>query len=165
MYDFPLVYEKPVLETIQRGINNLLLEYPNLHVFETDTTITIVNSDEDFDAYKIRALNEINSLCEKRLEEAIGNYPDLEISSFSQQLTEANKYLEDSTYIPPLLTSIAESRGITLEELVDKVIRNATAYSTLSGRYMGLRQKQIDRINDCTTLEELKEVMETSVLN
>jgi len=164
MYDFPLIYEKPVTDTIMRGIQNMIFKYPNLHVFESDTEIRVVNVEEDFEAYKLRALNTVNTLCESRMKEAIGDYPELEISSFPQQIAEARQYLEDSSYVPPLLNSISLGRGITIEVLVEKVIRHSETYSEISGRYMGLRQKQIERINNCTTLEELKEVMETSVL-
>jgi len=161
---FKMYFDKPLTPTVEYGLMNILLANPTYHVFETESGITVVDSDEDFSAYRIRAIASVNKRCEELLKSAAGDYPELEISSFSQQEQEARQYLENPTIEPTLLKAIAESREIPLDELVAKVIENADTYNALSGRYMGLRRKQLDRINNCTTLEELKEVMETSVL-
>ena len=68
-----------------------------------------------------------------------GTYPDREIRTFDKQESEARAYAADATASTPLLSALAQARGIPL-----------------SGSIIGQRQALEDRLDACTTLEEVQ---------
>ena len=67
-----------------------------------------------------------------------GTYPDREIRTFDKQESEARAY------------------GIPLSELVERVLAKADAFAVASGSIIGQRQTLEDRLDACTTLEEVQ---------
>ena len=85
-----------------------------------------------------------------------GTYPDREIRTFDKQESEARAYAADATASTPLLSALAQARGIPLSELVERVLAKADAFAVASGSIIGQRQKLEDRLDACTTLEEVQ---------
>ncbi|MBN6079902.1 hypothetical protein [Aggregatibacter actinomycetemcomitans] len=82
-------------------------------------------------------------------------YPETEIDSFYRQEKEALAWQADKTAETPMLTKIAEKRGVPFEILVKKVIEKASLFAGAIGDIIGLRQRIEDRINAATEQAEL----------
>ena len=91
---------------------------------------------------KTKVLNEFK----EKLSNLLIKYDRLEIDSWDQQKIEAENYISDNTFPTPLLTEIANNRGIELSVLVDKVIANVNEYQKSYGEALGLKQKAFDEI-------------------
>lgn len=65
-------------------------------------------------------------------------------------------YAADATASTPLLSALAQARGIPLSELVERVLAKADAFAVASGSIIGQRQALEDRLDACTTLEEVQ---------
>lgn len=101
-------------------------------------------------------LSEINRAADAALATLTATYPDREISTFDKQESEARAYVADATASTPLLSALAEARGISLPDLVERVLAKADAFAVASGSIIGQRQALKDRLNACTTLEEVQ---------
>lgn len=113
-----------------------------------------------FEEAKVVKLTEINAACDSILNAAVSTYPETEVLTFDQQTSEANVYLQ--TKKPedvPLLSALALGRGITLDDLVQRVIAKHTAFSILSGHIIGQRQALEDRLDECKTVEDVEVIV------
>ncbi len=88
-------------------------------------------------------------------------YPTDEKVSFAKQEQEAIQYLAnpkiDEKEIP-CIASIAKGRQIPLADLVQKIITKAGMFSTLSGLYMGRKQRIEDLVDKAKTIEEVQAI-------
>lgn len=108
---------------------------------------------------KSAKLSEINAACDEILNTAVNTYPQTEVLTFDQQATEADKYLSTGNEADaPLLAALAAGRGITLDELVQRVKAKTTAFTALSGSIIGQRQALEDRLDACETVEEVEAI-------
>lgn len=89
---------------------------------------------------KQRKVDEIGYAMSSRIAAIKSGYPQDEVLSWPEQKSEAVAYQQDNSVTTPLLSSMAEARGITLNDLVSRVLANAAAWSTLSGKLIGKRQ-------------------------
>ena len=103
-------------------------------------------------------LTEINSACDAILNAATATYPETEVLTFDQQLIEAQAYTADDTAAVPLLRALAAARGIELDDLVQRVIAKSNAFTQLSGYIIGQRQALEDRLDTCTTADEIEAI-------
>ena len=112
-----------------------------------------------FDEVKAVKLSEINAAADKAIVSLTATYPDREIASFDKQEAEARAYATDpATALTPLLSALAEARGIDLPDLVRRVIAKADAFAVASGSIIGQRQALEDRLDTCTTVEEVRAI-------
>ena len=87
---------------------------------------------------------------EKDLRQLVfGKYDDTATSSGIYKYNEALKYVETGTASLDLTTE-AETRGVTVEEIADKIILNHEAFRVREAKIAGLRGKMIDRLNAYT---------------
>lgn len=107
---------------------------------------------------KARKLREINSAADRAISELTATYPDREISTFDKQESEARAYTADPTSPTPLLSALAGARGVTLDDLVKRVLVKADAFAVASGHIIGKRQALEDRLHACTTIEEVQAI-------
>ena len=106
---------------------------------------------------KSAKLSAINTACDGILNTAVNTYPQTEVLTFDQQAAEADKYLSTGDEADaPLLAALAAGRGITLDELVQRVKAKTTAFTALSGSIIGQRQALEDRLDACETVEEVQ---------
>ena len=105
---------------------------------------------------KAAKLSEINAAADRAIGTLTVTYPDREISTFDKQESEARAYAADATASTPLLSALAQARGISLPDLVERVLAKASAFAVASGSIIGQRQALEDRLDACTTLEEVQ---------
>lgn len=105
---------------------------------------------------KAAKLSEINAVADRALATLTATYPDREISTFDKQESEARAYAADPTASTPLLSALAQARGVPLDELVRRVLAKADAFAVASGSIVGQRQALEDRLDACTTLEDVQ---------
>lgn len=98
----------------------------------------------------------INEGCQAALRGLTATYPDMELLTFDQQKREAETHLADATAECPLLSPLAEARGITLDDLAGRVLAKAAAFSAASGALIGQRQRMEDALDACTSVEEVQ---------
>ena len=107
---------------------------------------------------KTDKLSEINAAADVAISVLTATYPDREISTFDKQEAEARAYAADPTASTPLLSALAQARGIELPELARRVIAKADAFAVASGSIIGQRQALEDRLDTCTTVEEVRAI-------
>ena len=110
------------------------------------------------DEVKAAKLSEINAAADRAIATLTATYPDREISTFDKQESEARAYAADATASTPLLSALAQARGIPLDELVRRVLAKADAFAVASGSIIGQRQALEDRLDVCTTVEEVQSI-------
>ena len=113
----------------------------------------------EFDSLKESIQKSINSLF--TLETAVikGNVMQEEIDTFSTQEKEALAYQADNQTSVPLLSGLAAIRNITVAELVNRVLTNATNYKTAMVQIMGKKHKLEDQLRAAITIEDLKAIV------
>lgn len=112
-----------------------------------------------FEEAKADKLIEINMAADKTMAALISTYPELEISTFDKQEAEARAYIADPEAPTPLLSALAKARGISMDELVKRVIAKADAFAAASGYIIGQRQALEDQLDTCKTLEEVQSIV------
>lgn len=113
-----------------------------------------------FGKVKTAKLEEINMAANAAISALTATYPDREISTFDKQEAEARAYVVDpATAKTPLLSALAQARGIELPELVRRVIAKADAFAVASGSIIGQRQALEDHLDTCTTVEEVQAIV------
>lgn len=112
-----------------------------------------------FKEAKAAKLSEINKAADKIMAALISTYPDREISTFDKQEAEARAYMADPTAPTPLLSALAKARGLSMDELVERVITKADAFAAASGYIIGQRQALEDQLDACKTLEEVQSIV------
>lgn len=110
------------------------------------------------DEAKAAKLSEINAAADRAIATLTATYPDREISTFDKQEAEARAYAADPTASTPLLSALAQARGIPLDELVRRVLAKADTFAVASGFIIGQRQALEDRLGVCTTIEEVQSI-------
>ncbi|MEE0816700.1 MAG: hypothetical protein U0M13_13675 [Desulfovibrio fairfieldensis] len=107
---------------------------------------------------KTKKLREINEKCDAMLKALTATYPDVELLTFDQQKEEAKIHQVDPTADCPLLAPLAVARGISLDDLCNRVLLKAAAFSAASGAIIGQRQAMEDYLDACTTVAEVQEI-------
>ena len=108
------------------------------------------------DEAKAAKLSEINGAADRAIATLTATYPDREISTFDKQESEGRAYAADPTASTPLLSALAQARGVPLDGLVRRVLAKADAFAVASGSIIGQRQALEDRLDACMTLEEVQ---------
>lgn len=85
-------------------------------------------------------IEEINAAAGRALAVLTASYPAGEVSSWGQQMAEAEALALDPSVPAPLLLAIAEARGIALADLAARVRAKRDAYAVASGKIIGQRQ-------------------------
>ena len=107
---------------------------------------------------KAAKLSEINAAADRAIGTLTVTYPDREISTFDKQESEARAYAADATASTPLLSALAQARGISLPDLVERVLAKADILAMASGSIIGQRQALEDRLDTCTTVEDVQAI-------
>ena len=102
---------------------------------------------------KAAKLAEINAACQSVLERLTLTYPERELLTFDKQEKQARDFLSGNKNDIGHITAIAQGRGITVDELAQKIVAKADAFSMASGLLIGRRQMYEDRLDAADTLE------------
>lgn len=85
-------------------------------------------------------LNQANIDADHLLSKLDEAYPEREVYTWDQQLSEAEALQADPGAVTPLLAALAEYRGIDIETLALKVMEKSMLYKIASGQILGARQ-------------------------
>ena len=102
-------------------------------------------------AAKAERLGAINIGCDLALAAITTNYPSSEISTWPQQVKEAEALVIDPQANAHLLPALAAARGITVSDLAARVMAKAMAFAEVSGQVIGRRQALEDALAAATT--------------
>lgn len=100
----------------------------------------------------------INARCDEELSRLKTGYPEGEVTTWDQQVSEVHTVITAPGSPAPLLSAIASQRGIELSVLAARVQDKAQAYAVASGSIIGNRQKLEDQIFSAQTVEALEAV-------
>ena len=119
---------------------------------------------EDDKANTVALIKEIlrhrlDEIFDKRMYALSMNASSLETSSWEQQKTEAFAYTADNTAATPLLTSLANARGITIDEMVAKVNAAITAYNQSVSDLLTSKQAIETEVKECITIADCHRLM------
>lgn len=78
-----------------------------------------------------------------KIKELVKDYPEFEIDTFPTQEEEAKEYIKDNSAETPFIDKLCLDRGITKEEIVNKILPNATALKQMKAALLGTYQKII----------------------
>lgn len=84
---------------------------------------------------------EIDADFESAVSSLTAGWPQHEIQTWSKQESEARALVAKPDAPTPMLSTIAATRGLTVPELAQRVIRDADAFTAASAHFVGLRHK------------------------
>lgn len=113
---------------------------------------------EFFNQKKEALIRKIANKTDRLKDSILVGYPQAEIDSFYRQEKEALTKKSNPNAETPMLSSIALSRGVSLDVLVDKVLEKAELFASIMGGIIGQRQKFEDRTLSAETLEQLTDI-------
>lgn len=102
---------------------------------------------------------EINEACNTAVTQLAVSYPEREIQSWPQQVKEAEALVANPQAAAPLLTAIADARGLHVEDLASRVLAKMAAYAAASGTLIGRRQVAEDRIDLAASSEDVAAIV------
>jgi hypothetical protein len=85
----------------------------------------------------------------------VKNFPG-EKETWEQQYNEASAYTQNTGSATPLLSLLAQKRGITLGTLAQNVISKRDAYVSASAEILGSQQVERDAIDNLSTIEQVR---------
>jgi len=106
------------------------------------------------------ALFALTDIIDTRYNKIQSKYSNFEIFTWNIQVEEATKYLVDTTTPTPLLKSLADSRGITVDELANKVVEKSTAFRNDISSLLVTQQTINKKIEQCSTIRDLNKFFE-----
>ena len=104
-------------------------------------------------------LAEINSVYDEATSSLVSTYPQTELLTFDKQEAEARAYSADPSASTPFLSGLAKARGITLDDLVGRVIAKSEAFEAAVATLTGQRQRYEDLLGVATTAEEIAAIV------
>lgn len=133
------------------------------HVLNIDTLTWEISPEKQtalFTQQKEGLLNKLADKADQLKNSLLAGYPQTEIESFYRQEKEALAWQADHNTPTPMLSQIAQNRGVPFEILVEKVIEKAAQFAVAIGIIIGQRQAFEDRVvalkkpDDLTVLEQ-----------
>ncbi|HHF3384725.1 TPA: hypothetical protein ACPPHU_001372 [Haemophilus influenzae] len=128
------------------------------HELNLDTLTWEISAEKQtalFAQQKESLLNKLADKADQLKNSLLAGYPQTEIESFYRQEKEALAWQADHNTPTPMLSQIAQNRGVPLEILIEKVIEKSTQFAVVIGIIIGQRQAFEDRLLALKTPEEL----------
>lgn len=114
-----------------------------------------------FKQAKTAKLAEINSRAQDYINLATGaaDTPSFEVQTWAQQAAEAKAWHADSSAETPMLTIIANQRGIPVDILRAKAYEKSVAYEQLVAIVAGRRQRYEQMLDAAKTLDDIEKIV------
>lgn len=112
----------------------------------------------NLEAARIERIQALNWAYCQAIGALVEGYPKVEQASWPQQVEEARDLLSDANTPTPWLSACAAARGITREDLAERVLALNTPYRMAHGTLTGIRQLAEAQIDAATTPEEVSAV-------
>lgn len=146
-----VVYSPPDLDIYSENpaVRMVLLEDPNgeangSQIFEAFPLIREVYAD------KIRAEGD------RRLDLMANTYFENERKTWDLQQKQAEQWLSDNTSPCTTIRTMAAERGISVGEMVNKIMENIPVFELEIGTILGRQQRLLDKLYATTDYEELR---------
>lgn len=127
----------------------------NFKVEDLKDSILKQNLNRIAEKMKAKALKDADNVVQSYLSQ----FSEVEKMTFPSQQKEVEAWLADNTSATPVLDSLAEARGITREEQIQKAVAKVQLFVPLSAKIIGTQQKYEDDIkiikeNEAMNLKE-----------
>lgn len=121
----------------------------------------LTNEDKDNSANFMKAAMRymLDDIYEKRFIQERLSVTELEYSTWVQQETEARSYKLDSNASTPMLSILAAKRGISVSEMVEKVMTAVSLYNNKISTMLGNKQLVETEIKSCSTIADCNRLM------
>jgi antitoxin component HigA of HigAB toxin-antitoxin module len=106
------------------------------------------------------ALFALTDIIDTRYNKIQSKYSNFEIFTWNIQVEEATKYLADNGAPTPLLKSLADSRGISVDELANKVVSKSTTFRDEISSLLITQQTINKKIEQCSTIRDMNKFFE-----
>ena len=100
----------------------------------------------------------LNKKLDRKLTSYFNQFSSVEKATWDIQLAEAKSYTADNTASTPILSTIATERGLTVDDLVGKVLVKASAYQEMVAKLIGEKQSLETKIQKSTLDSELNDL-------
>jgi len=108
-----------------------------------------------FNELKEKLIQNINKAYDGKVKEIASKYPDTERDTWPIQQSEWAEWVKDpDNSKTPFVNTLAQARGITREEMFNRIGENVTLFAKL----LGLKQQFLDKAQRAQTEEELKNI-------
>lgn len=115
-----------------------LSEQPTELVFEQ---IILSKSELEYLRNNSMYIKALEANVQLKIKELVKDYPQFEIDTFVTQEREANEYEKDNTASTPFIDYLCSNRGIDKQEMVNKILANATVLKQMTAPIIGAYQK------------------------
>jgi hypothetical protein len=88
----------------------------------------------------------IRTAARSRLDAVLSEYPEHERLTWDRQQAAATAYRNDPSSVPALLQTLADKRGISVDDLAAKILDKAAAFEALAGEVVGTQQALEDQV-------------------
>jgi len=82
----------------------------------------------------------------KMMEEVVKPYHQAERETWFTQLAEAEAWMANNNASTPMLSAMAQARGISLPAMVTKVLENNALFRQAVGQILGAQQAELDAL-------------------
>jgi len=120
---------------------------------------------ESLDQGRAEKKAEIRAAFEASIQSALKTYPLVERDSWPKQRQEAEAFDQwrndgrsGNAPATPLLDGIAAERGISTEDMVDRVLTKVAEFDNIAAQALGKKQRLEDQIEAATTQRAVAEV-------
>ena len=155
-YQLKLLYPDLNLDEVEIEVD----ENGNERIVKFPEGVTLPTQ-EQLDSVYLLALKEwkaqeIKEECAKRLARLLEDVSEEEVETFWIQVMEAKEYQKDPNAFTPFIDTLAGTRGISKDELVQRIIAKANVYSQTAAKLLGFQQRLLDYLfSDSCNTEEL----------
>jgi hypothetical protein len=101
---------------------------------------------------------EIESQYQSAVAQLTAGYDQQEISSWPQQAEEARARNANANAPAPLVEALANARGMTMTEMVSRILQKESAFKPIFGTILGTKQARLAALESAETLEEIQAV-------
>ncbi|TXH98123.1 MAG: hypothetical protein E6Q75_02445 [Rheinheimera sp.] len=125
-----------------------------------DVVNVLIEQYNPWPAEKAAKFAEIDADFEAAVSSLTAGWPQHEIQTWSKQESEARALAANPSTPTPMLSTIAATRGLTVAELAQRVIRDADAFTNASAYYVGLRHKARQRVQALPDSDDINRLPE-----
>lgn len=145
-------------------IDGTTKKYNMVGTINEDATKKLITLTEEQKALQIKAkkfvmILELNRKLDTKMVTYFNGFSGVEKSTWDLQLSEAMAYKNNTNSSSTVLNTMAEIRGITVDELADKVIQKATEYQLKVAKLIAEKQIIETHIQQTITDDELNTIL------
>ncbi|WP_051609507.1 hypothetical protein [Fodinicurvata fenggangensis] len=109
-----------------------------------------------FEQVRTMKLAQIRAACDRACAGLKAPYSATEMQTWERQERQARAFIDDSNADTPLLDELATKRGLSRQEMADKIIAKANAFETAAAEAIGTQQALEDQVDAATTVAEIE---------